>query len=144
MEQVSKISAKVLCGDVKKAPDGELFTLVGFAVGIETGESTYGTWEALTGDFLADAGGKRYKAGKAFVPSIVISAVKPYLMKSEAGVQIAVRVGKRSDDSVAAGYVYTVEDLFPPVEDPLRDLLDAAIGIEKQIAAPKTEKASKK
>ena len=144
MEQVSKISSKVLCGDVKKAPDGELFTLVGNAVGIESGESTYGTWEAIIGDFLADAKGKRYKAGKAFVPSIVINAVKPYLMQSEDGVQIAVRVGKRTDDSVAAGYVYTIEDLFPPVEDPLRDLLDAAIGVEKQIAGPKTEKASKK
>jgi hypothetical protein len=143
MELLSKITAKTLAGDVKKAPEGNLYQIVGNASKIESGEhATFGTFYALVGDFIATREtGEVYRSGKAFVPDIVLNLVKPFL-DDEKPVQIAFRVGKKLDESAPAGYVYTVENLIEPKEDPL---LALAMGFhESQIKlAPVKEEAVK-
>lgn len=135
MELINKISAKTIVGNVKDAPEGELFSLMGYAVGIEEGESQFGTWQALTGEFLATTpDGKEFKAGKAFPPATIVEIVKPFLMGDEnPRVALAFKIGKKKSDTAPVGYEFTVESLVEPAEsDPLM-ALKAAVSSGKAL-----------
>lgn len=124
MEIISKISAKTLVGDVKTAPDGELFRVVGNATGIETGESQFGQWEALVGDFLASSpDGKEFKAGKAFLPVTALNLLRGSLMEGNS-VQFAFVIGKKKSSAAPVGYEYTITPMIETKEDPLKALMD--------------------
>lgn len=143
MQLIKAISAKAILGSsdaVKKAEEGPIFSLIGFASGIESGESSFGPWEALVGEFLAvrTADGEEFKAGKAFPPATLIELVKPFLMDAEnPRVQVAFIIGKKKSSS-PVGYDYTVESMMPPEkDDPLMALKEAT---QKSLPAPAKKK----
>ena len=66
----NKLSAKTLVGkavsDVKELT--RLYSVIGIATGIKTGESLYGPWTALSGRFEA----KRESDGQVFTAPMVL------------------------------------------------------------------------
>lgn len=65
---LKKLTIKTVCGGVKlkDIPDGEellLARFAGVASGVDSGESTYGAWEMLSGEFAATS----YLTGEIFV-----------------------------------------------------------------------------
>lgn len=143
MEIVKKLSIGKIVGKVvpllpEKRTDTTPVTLgktVGIARGLEHGESTYGPWTALKGDFVFEASegpnkGKRYRSGKLFVPDVVldlVSAEVENLDKGEA-VQMAFAITAKNDPESSVGYTYGCSFLIEPAaNDPLANLMDRAL-----------------
>lgn len=118
---VAKLSTAKMFGTLPK-PDKAtpLFQLIGIAVGVKHGNSTYGEWTAFTGDFEArslygETAGQSFRSGKLFTPS----AVTPLLLTAlatdtETGeipkVQFALEIGYQPAKN-PIGYEYTVRPL---------------------------------
>ena len=147
---VKKASMKILVGDVKAQrlfetvknsagkdiivyTDGaqvDLARIVGIARGTKTGESQYGPWTALTGEFIAEAlvgpkVGQRFRSGTLFLPDVALDLVTPVLagLEKGAGMEIGFTVGIINDETSQNAYNYTAEFLAEPAEnDPLSNL----------------------
>ena len=88
-------------GVVKEVPAiGEtvwLVNVVGIARGVKRGESNYGLWEALMGDFVAvpmvgEKKDKRFRTGQIFLPDVVLNLVAGALGNNN-GVEFAFKIG---------------------------------------------------
>jgi hypothetical protein len=147
-----KLSMKVLAGNIKAAvkslANGEsvdLARVVGIARGTKTGESQFGPWTALTGDFIAeslhgDKAGNRYRTGTLFLPDVALDLVLPHvegLAKGD-GVELAFKLSAEANEDANHGYVYGAEFLTEPEEnDPLEALA------AKALPAPAEKEAEK-
>lgn len=155
MEIVKKLSIGKLvtkAGVVKALPDSktditavEIGRVVGVARGTKIGESTFGPWKALMGDFVfvpsvGDNKDKRYRSGQLFVPDVVLDLVAPIAENLDKGgaVEMAFAITAKNDADSATGYVYGCSFLVEPTDnDPLANLL------QKALPAPTEEKKGK-
>lgn len=154
MEIVKKLSIGKLVGKVTGfLPDSrtditpvEMGRVVGIARGIKTGESTFGPWRALTGDFvfIPSVGAKKdqkFRSGQLFMPDVALDLVAPIVENIERGngVEVAFSLSARNDADSSVGYVYTCAFLMEPADnDPLVGLLT------KALPAPAPEKTDDK
>lgn len=144
-ELIKKISAKTVFGNVT-APEKpiELYSVMGIANGIKSGQSTYGEWISLTGQFEAQnmETGEAYAAPQCFLPEplqgmIVAKIRTPDEQGKTVSVRFAVVVGIKPAKSTL-GYEYTVRELVDASEnDPLADL-------RKALPAPAKKESAKK
>jgi hypothetical protein len=140
MKVVRKIQAKGLVGNVKDAEEGTLYTVVGKATGLKGGESNYGPWECLKGDFIAQTNdGEQYRGSQLFLPEIAHDMVAHQLKEGNEAVEFGFIIGKKNDETSAIGYVYTCEPLFQPEpeSDPILKLAKTASDKVKQIESKK-------
>jgi len=140
---VKKLSVKQLIGHAPDAPErGDdkpkwLADVIGRAVGIKQGESNYGPWFALTGEFIArqiptgakDEVVEHFKSGMVFVPDLVLNLIEPAMQATGGAIEFGFRLGIKRDDASATKYVYVAESLIEPAEsDPLTKLANQVFG----------------
>ena len=140
---IRKISAKTVCGKVEKPEKNTpLFIVGGIANKVKTGDSTYGTWTALVGQFEATniETGEVFVGPQCFLPEPMNGMIAASLeMLDDEGkrvnnsVQFAVEVGvKKSDNTV--GYEYTAKEIMKSDSaDPLAAIRET---ITKALPAP--------
>ena len=107
-----KITMKELCsGDVKKAEAGYIGRVTGIANDFITGETNYGPWTKLKGQFLGqDITGKKFVSGNCILPEPGNSLVAGQLMDEEiTEVKFSFDLYKVLDDSSTVGYVFKTE-----------------------------------
>jgi hypothetical protein len=131
IETERKLSAKIIVGKrighITEPKD--LFTVIGIATGIRIGQSNYGEWTGLKGEFEV----VRCEDGKVLQAPIMIlpDAAMAELAKCTWPTQFAflVRVVPSAND---AGFEYEVKQLVPPAPydalDELRTLIVGATG----------------
>jgi len=137
---VKKLSMKVLAGGRPIIPqDGStnwLANIIGIGSAIKHGESNYGAWRAVLGQFIAETVSKetgellRFRTGTLFLPDVALNLIAPVIESSGKGAQtqFAFRVGVIKDDTSATGYIYVAESLVELEEnDPLEMLLNKAL-----------------
>jgi hypothetical protein len=155
MEIVKKLSVGKIVGKVTSLlPDSrtdttpvQLGRVVGIAHGVKTGESTFGPWKALAGDFVFEANAgpnkdKRYRSGVLFVPDVILDMVAPAVenLAKGASVEIAFAITAKNDATCSVGYSYGCSFLIEPAaNDPMTGLLDRALP-----APAKDDKADEK
>ncbi len=117
---IRKLSAKNIIGkiDPKTLPleFKPLYRLAGVVTGYESGESGFGPWECLTGEFAAVvvATGEIFAGNKAFVPSgqgdgIVAAAAHALRNDAKAKIKFAVDIAARQVmRGTELGYEYNV------------------------------------
>jgi hypothetical protein len=152
---VRKVSVKTLVGKVKpylaNMPEGgeiSLARIVGIARGIKAGESNYGPWKALTGDFIAeplvgDHAGKRFRAGNLFLPDVALDLVAPAVEATPKGdtVQFAFEVTAIVREESSTGYEYGAKTLIEASEN---DPLEALVSLALPAPSPEPEKSEEK
>lgn len=124
MEILKKLSTAKLVGKVtfkEGETEKSLFKVFGIATGIITGTSTFGPWEALTGQFCAIIDDKEYRSGVCFLPPLAHSLISGALAgEGAANVAFAFLIGVRKSTISNMGYEYTAVPLIPIGEsDPL-------------------------
>jgi len=130
---IKKISPKTIIGKIaipEKAT--ALFTVIGICNGLKTGQSTYGDWMALTGQFEAMnlETGEASVAPQVFLPEplngLIAAKVRtPDENGQPVSIRFAVEVGVKPAKT-ATGYEYTVRELVDSTDnDPLADLRKA-------------------
>lgn len=140
VEIVKKLSVGKLIGKAfrdeltAENPRIELGRMAGIARGTKTGESQFGPWTALTGDFMfiPSTGAnkdKRFRSGVCFLPDVALELVLPVLASGDiAGVEVAFAIIAVKDADSTTGYVYSAEFLTEPAaNDPLTDLVAKAL-----------------
>ena len=148
---IRKISAKSVCGKIEKPKKAEkLFSVIGIANKTKTGQSDYGPWTALVGQFEATnyESGEIFVAPQCFLPEPLNSMLAGTLEETDeegkqvtASVQFAVEVGVKPSD-VPIGYEYTTKELVEAdTADPLAALRDSAA---KALPAPAKKGNGKK
>lgn len=141
---VSKLSAKKILGKVKK-PESKtmLMQVFGVATGTKTGESNYGQWVALTGQFRAIdlTDGAMYQSGVCFLPKSGLEMITPFLKKEGIdGIEFALNIGVVPADN-SVGYEYIVEPVLEAKENDPLEILTKKV---TQAALPAPEKEHKK
>lgn len=150
-----KISSKVVCGDglltelegfieETGAKEMWLYMIYGFAQSIEEGESTYGPWMELGGEFRAISnGGEQFQSPACFLPEPAHSDVmkrmkligeprenkkrKSFSRQAEQKVKFSYVIGVKLDEKSTTGYAYVVKDAVPAkVSDEMKELFEAA------------------
>lgn len=102
----------------------DLYSVVGIARKIRTGETDKGPWKSFIGDFMAILpSGDRTRAGQLFLPDVAGDLVENEMAQmppGASGIQLGFTVGIKSDATAATGYVYTAEPLIEAApSDPL-------------------------
>lgn len=113
---VSKITSKELGVNVEAAKENDvrLFHIYGVARGITAGQSTFGEYERLDGQFEAVnlESGEMFISGACFLPNIVHNLIAgQFTGDSSSEVKFSFEIGAGPDDS-AIGYKYTVKELL--------------------------------
>lgn len=149
MELLKKISSKVVIGSKEKirgmVAKGaiELYTVYGVATGVRSGESNFGAWESLIGNFEAcrTDDGVMFGSSQCFLPDPVGGMVAGQLNGGEtSSVQFAVMIGAKPSDT-AIGYEYTVTPLVEPAENDALSVLREKVSAQKALPAPAKEKS---
>lgn len=150
-----KLSMKGLVGNVKahvkELENGQqiaLASIAGIVRGTKSGESNFGPWVALTGDFMAqpavgDKVGNRCRTGVLFLPDVAQDLVLPLVsgLGKGDGIEIAFEIGAEADETSNTGYVYTAQFLTEPEEnDPLEALISKALPAPESAPAKETAK----
>jgi hypothetical protein len=114
---VKKLTTKIIVG--KKIGKVEaritLYSVIGVASGLKTGESNYGAWTALVGRFEAErtADGELFSAPLLLLPDEATAAPIIQAVKIHEGVEFALIVSVEPTLS-APGYVYDVTSVVSP------------------------------
>jgi hypothetical protein len=136
---MSKISNKLALGKLygkeqikKLALEGKgksvfLARVVGLASKIDTGESNYGEWKALLGEFiLQDNKGEDHISGKLFLPDVAMNLVIGSMSNPEEKVEVGFDIFVCQADS-PVGYEYQAQFVVEPkTTNPVFSLLDKA------------------
>lgn len=123
MNIVKKLSVQTVFGTINKKElfdKGEIpvMRVMGVATGVETGVSSMGDWECLTGEFKAtNIKGEDFFSGKAFLPGAGHSVIAGKLLGAGANgvefvfdfVAVADKEGQRPS---ATGYTYSVRPVL--------------------------------
>lgn len=95
-----------------------LYTVYGIATGVRSGDSAYGTWTALTGNFEAvrASDGQVFQGPQCFLPEPGLSMITSALDKGDTeGVQFALVIGvKPSAKEPDKKYEYTTQPVVKP------------------------------
>lgn len=128
VEMLKKLTAKAIMGEKVKAPEKAtvLFTVYGIANGVRKGETNFGPWVALTGNFEAvrKSDGKVFRSSNVFLPEpmhgMLVAAVSA---DDTRNVQFACNVILKPRADLAIGYEYIAEPVVESGEnDPLAAL----------------------
>lgn len=138
---IKKITVKTVCG-VIKAPskDVNLMRVVGIATGVKSGESNYGPWQAMRGQFQATCleTGEIFRSGVCILPGVAQDLLIPQLYGTDTkGVEFGMEIGIRPSE-VPIGYEYTCNPLFQMDNDPLANVLMRLPEVEQRKALPDT------
>lgn len=114
---VKKLTTKIIVG--KKIGKIEartvLYSIIGVATGLKTGESNYGAWTGLLGRFEAErtADGAMFSAPLVLLPDEALSPIVNAVRASKGGVEFALIVSAEPTLS-APGYVYDIASVVAP------------------------------
>jgi len=160
---MKKMSMKALVGDVKgllkvgvtvnekgepnPMAEGEtkwIGRIFGMAKGLKTGESNFGPWTAVLGDFQVEGyegngKGKTFRTGQLFLPEVVENMVVPEVANLEKGASVlfAFDIGIIANEESAPGYVYTASFVKEPAEnDPLSLFAKEVAALPAPTSAP--------
>jgi len=145
---LKKVSIKTVFGDVKAAlkkgqiADGaQVMRVMGIASGIKTGETQFGTWNALLGQFRATnlVTGEQFNSGKCFLPESAMELIVPVVQAGNTA-EFAVDIGVKENDTLAIGYEYTVTPLIDQGGSDAMESLEARVA---QVALPAPTAAKK-
>jgi hypothetical protein len=122
IETERKLSAKIIVGKRigKIEAPTDLFTVIGIATGLRTGQSTYGEWTGLKGEFevVRCEDGKVLRAPIMILPEPAMAALLAVAWPTQFA--FLVRVVPSSNEQ---GFEYEVQKLVPPGPyDALEDL----------------------
>lgn len=116
-----------------------LFTIYGTASDVRSGESNFGGWTALIGNFEAipTDNSDVYQGGQAFLPEPLNSMIASKLREVDAeSVDFAVKVFLKERGDLARGYEYIGEPIQDPsASDPLEKMRKMA---QAALPAPET------
>lgn len=126
VEILTKLSVKKVLGKIENVTEKKILMQVfGVATGVKTGDSNYGPWEALTGQFRAInlETGQIYQSGICFLPQVALNLITHRVKEDSVnGVEFAFNIGVVPADN-KAGYEYSCEPLIEASEnDPLEVL----------------------
>ncbi len=126
---IKKITVKTVCGSMKRPgendPEHKLMMVVGVATGVKSGESNFGPWQALRGQFQATnmETGEIFRSGVCILPNIAQDLLLPQLFgEGVNGVEFGLEIGVRPS-STPIGYEYTCNPVFQADNDPLAHVL---------------------
>lgn len=148
---VKKISVKSIFGDVKAAlkkgtiQDGTaIIRVIGIASGTKTGNTQFGDWTALLGQFKGTnlVTGEQFTSGKCFLPESAMELIVPVVVAGNTA-EFAVDIGVKENDSLAIGYEYTVTPLIQQGSTDAMERLESAVAETAALPAP-TKKGAKK
>lgn len=136
MSNIKKLSVKTVYGNIDlekliKAPNKELHVMrvMGLAVGVASGESTYGEWQSLRGQFEATnpETGEVSESSVLFLPDVALTPILVSLSRPEVkGVEFAIDISVHYAQSKKPGgspYEYSFRAILPPDEnDPISRL----------------------
>lgn len=154
---LKKITAKTVVGKVSEVvkglgkdfkPNTLLFRVVGIATGIQTGESDYGEWVKLKGQFSAinHLTGEAFRSRSCMLPELASGDIEDAVVSEENdSVEFGVDITISPSDS-ATGYQYGVIPLLEANgDDPLTRLTQrVAASLEAPEEKPKKLKKGKK
>lgn len=156
---IKKLSTPKIMGKRPRLNDDEterdLYQVVGIASGKKTGESDYGQWTALTGNFAAQnlETGVQFRSGVAFLPDVALDPILGQLDMGVTAVEFGFTIGIQEDDT-PTGYAYIATPIVEPDEsDPLEELashfaevklIEDPETVKKRLAEEKKEAAAAK
>lgn len=121
IETEKKLSAKIIVGKRigKITQPTDLFTVIGIATGTKVGQSTYGEWVGLRGQFEV----VRCDDGKTLTaPLLILPEIMDRIMEPGDSVEFAALVSVDPSTNLA-GFEYRVSWILQPCShDPLRKL----------------------
>ncbi len=147
MQIIKKVSASTVVGSTKelrklaesgKGKSVDIMRVVGVAIGVKSGMSSYGEWVALRGNFSATniETGEEFRGSTLYVPDEITDMIAAQL-SAATSVEFGVMIGVKESDLII-GYEYVVTPLMDTGEsDPI-----AAINarIDHALEAPKEDK----
>lgn len=147
MQIIKKVSASTVIGSTKElrklAESGEgksvdIMRVVGVAIGVKSGMSSYGEWVALRGNFSATnmETGEEFRGSTLYVPDEITDMIAAQL-STATSVEFGVIIGVKESDLVI-GYEYVVTPLMDTGESDPIAALNAKI--DKALEAPKADK----
>lgn len=142
---IKKISVATVHGKIDKktlTKEGVvLFRAIGRATGLKSGQSQYGDWTALTGDFAAvKPDGEVIRASQIFLPDVVLNMIAPRVEQGDA-VEFALDIVVVADEGSNTGYTYAARPVIAPdaATDPVTRLMEK-ISTQEALPNPQTEK----
>jgi hypothetical protein len=122
VETEKKLSAKIIVGKRIGKIDApkDLFTVIGIATGTKTGQSNYGEWVGLRGQFEVTRcdDGKVLHAPLMILPDLALALIPFYMLPCEFAFLVKV-----VPSANGAGFEYAVDSIVTPrPHDPLAEL----------------------
>lgn len=109
---IKKISPRHIFGEKPETPKTktDLYTVLGIASGVKTGETAYGPWTKLTGHFEATRvdTGEVFASGEVFLPEPMQSMIAAQLQQRD-------NDGKRVTESVQFSVMVSIKPSSAPV-----------------------------
>lgn len=148
MAQVKKLSVATVYGkiDLKKVINSTapipVMDVYGLAVGTKSGDSNYGEWTALVGQFEArnPETGEISGASQLFLPEVALIPIQVAMAGEGAkSVKFAIRLTVKASQNTKPGgspYEYSFEPLLPPTEDDPVASLRATVADQLKLPAP--------
>ena len=150
MAKMGKVSTALIMGadyENMKAPEEgvtELYTVIGSAHSMRTGQTNYGTFYSFFGTFQAvrSDSGEVFTGDELFLPGIAEMRVKAAMDANPGGViKFGYRIGLKKPTKAGQKYEYVVENLLAELSgDPLSNLRATlklpAPGAPKAVAPP--------
>jgi hypothetical protein len=125
-----KITMKELCcGDVKAAKAGYIGRVTGIANDIVIGETQYGPWTKLKGQFIGqNADGQKFVSGFCILPEPGNGLVAGQLMSDEiTEVKFSFDIYKVLDESIAVGYQFKTDAVLDVAQNDMLENLVASL-----------------
>ncbi len=126
---IKKLSTLKIMGKKPRLNEDEktrdLYQVVGIASGKKTGESDFGLWCSLTGNFAAVnlSTGEQFRSGVLFLPDVALDPILGQMDAGATSVEFGFTISIVEDEKSATGYVYTAMPLMAPDQnDPLEAL----------------------
>jgi len=109
---VKKISSKLMVGNIVKADNGYLYSIIGKVTGIKTGESNYGSWIGFKGEFEAWNDKVSCRSNLCFLPEIISIPLEVAVSNKDEDITFGIEIHKKENDSVV-GFEYEVKTIIP-------------------------------
>jgi len=141
---IKKISVKNVVGDVKKIIGNDetcIMRVIGIVRAMQSGQSDYGDWVKLKGDFQATnlLTGDVYRSPNCFLPEIATDMIAGVFSEDSEALQFGFDISVKPNDT-PIGYEYNCASLIEADDnDPLQQLVGSV-----KAALPSPKKNTKK